>query len=204
MIDLNRTLQLVRGALLDPEPTWRNYRPEAGDWQRTALLLTVPLIVASTVLAWLLSMLGSDASPLAQFRPTLASTLLNIVTGAIAAGATAFIFAWFAGIFGGTNSFALGLAATTLAFVPGYVGQALSWLPWIGWLLALGLLIYSLVLLWRIIPLYLDVPDRRRVGHYILSLLSAIIVVYLLSSVVTRMLYGPMPDGPPGGMPSFQ
>lgn len=189
MIDLNRTLQLVKGALLDREPTWRNYLPEAGDWKKTAALLTVPLIVASTVVAYLIGLTGSDAS-LFGLRPTLASSALSMVAGAVAAAVVAFIVSFFAGMFGGKNSFALGLAATSLAFVPGYLGNALSWLPWIGALLSLGLGIWGLVLLWQIIPIYLEVPDAKRAVHYIVSLVTCIVVFFVLGTVFGGALYG--------------
>lgn len=190
MFDLNRTLQLVRGALFNAEATWRAYLPEAGDWMKTAMLLTVPLIVASTVIAYLIALLGSDVTMFGQFRPTLLSSAMNIITSAIAAAVVAFIFSAFSGLFGGKTGFGLGLAATTLAFVPGYAGRALAWLPWIGGLIALGLGIYGLVLLWRIIPIYFEVPDSKRAGHYIVSLIASIVVFLLLSATVGRALYG--------------
>lgn len=190
MFDLNRTVQLVRGAIFDAEATWRGYLPEAGDWQKTAFLLTGPLIIASTVLAYIFGLMSSDTSLFGMFRPTILSSLLNLVTSAIAAGVVAFIFSKLAGMFGGKSSFALGLAATTFAFVPGYLGQAVTWIPWIGGLLTLLLLIYSLVLLWRIIPIYLEVPDGKRAGHYIVSLLATIIVMFIISTIVGRLLYG--------------
>ncbi|MCB1680130.1 MAG: YIP1 family protein [Halioglobus sp.] len=186
-MDLQRTLTLAKGALLDPEPTWRGYLPEAGDWQHTAALLTAPLIVASTIAAYLLGFLGSGVSLFGQFRPTLGSSLLGIVSGAVAIGVVAFIVSFFAGVFGGRKSFALSLAAMTLAFVPGYLGQAIAWLPWIGGLLAFGLGIYALVLLWRIIPIYLEVPGDKRVLHYIVSLLSSFVCMLLISSLVAAL-----------------
>jgi hypothetical protein len=124
------------------------------------------------------------------------SSLLSLVTGAIAAGVVAFVFSFFAGIFGGKSNFDLAFAATTLAFVPGYLGQALSWLPWIGSLLAIGLGIYGLVLLWRILPLYLEVPDAKRAAHYIVSLLACIVIMFVIGSVVNRVVYGSI--GGPG------
>lgn len=48
---------------------------------------------------------------------------------AIAASVVAFIVSALAGMFGGKASFAHGLATTSLAFVPGHLGQALNWLP---------------------------------------------------------------------------
>lgn len=189
MLDLKRTLDLVRGALFDSEATWRSYLPEAGDWKRTAFLLTGPLIVAAAIISYLLGFMGGGDSVLGLGRPTLVSTLVQIVMGAIVAGVVALIFSALAGAFRGKSSFALALAATTLAFVPGYVGQALSPLPWIGFLLMLVLLIWSLVLLWKILPIYLEVPDTSRAAHYIVSLLACIVASFVISTIVGGMLY---------------
>jgi hypothetical protein len=189
MFDLKRTLEIIKGALLNPEPTWRSYLPEAGDWKRTALLLTGPLIVAAAIVAWLLGFLNTGPSLFGSGRPTLGGTLLQILMGAVTAGVVAFIWSALAGAFRGKGSFALGLAATTLAFVPGYVGQALSGLPWVGRLLALGLLIYSLVLLWRIVPLYLEVPDASRAAHYVVSVLACIVASVVVWTVIGGVMY---------------
>ena len=189
MIDLNRTLGLIKGALFDPEATWQSYLPESDDWKKTAALLTGPLILLTAILGYIVGLVSSGAS-MFGFRPTIMSTIAGIITGAIAAGVIAFIVSSLAGVFGGKSSFARGLAAISLAFVPGYLGQVLGWLPWIGGLVALGLFIYALVLLWRIIPMYLDVPDGRRAGHYISTILLTIIVMMVLSFLL-RPLLGP-------------
>lgn len=190
MLNFKRTLELVRGAMLDPEPTWRGYLPEAEDWKKTALLLTAPLIVGSAVVAYLLGVLRGDAGLLGAFRPTIGSTLLSMIALALAAVVVAFVVAALAGLFRGKNSFALALAATTLAFVPGYIGSALSALPWIGPLLAFVLFIYSLVLLWRIIPIYLEVPVGRRAGHYVATIVSSFVALLLVNLTVGAMFGG--------------
>lgn len=196
MVDLKRTLSLIRGGIFDSEQTWRSYLPEADNWQKTALLLTGPLIVFAAVGAYVFGLLGSDVSFFGRFRPTIVSTILTMITSAIAAGVVAFAVSALAGAFGGKNSFALGLAATTFAFIPGYIGQAAAWLPLIGGLLAFGLFIYGMVLLWKIIPIYLEVPDGKRTGHYILSLLASIVAMFILSMTVGRALMPSM--GGPG------
>ena len=182
MLDLPRTIQLVKGGLFDAEATWRGYLPEAGDWKKTAVLLTGPLVVASAVVAYLLGVLGGSVSLFGA--PTFTGLLLGIVWGAIAAALVAFVFGAFASSLGGRGGFAIGLAATTLAFIPGYVGRALSGLPWIGWLLGLVLAIYSLVLLWRISPLYFEVPSEKRTTHYVVSLLASIVASWVVGLVV--------------------
>ncbi len=201
MIDLPRTLNLIRGGVFDPEKTWRDYLPEAGDWKKTALLLTGPLIILSAVAAYLIGLLGSGVSMFGLFRPTIISTVVSMVSSAVAAGVVAFIVSALAGAFGGKGSFALGLAATTFAFIPGYMGQALLWVPWVGGLLALGLFIYSLVLLWKIIPIYLDVPDGKRTGHFIFSLIGAIAATIVLSITLARFIGPSMPGPSFDGMP---
>jgi hypothetical protein len=193
VLDLNRTFSLIKGALFDPEATWRGYLPEADNWQRTAFLLTGPLIILAAVLGYLIGLLFGGAYVFG-LRPTIGMTLLGMVFSAIAAGIVAFIVSILAGMFGGRRSFALGLAATSLAFVPGYLGQALRWLPWIGGLVFLGLFIYALVLLWRIIPMYLEVPAGKRVGHYILTLIASILVMFLIGMLL-RPLMGPDVSG---------
>ena len=145
--------------------------------------MTGPLIVVSALVGYLLASLFSGASAFG-LQPTLGSTFIAVLLSAIMAAAFAFIVSFFAKTFGGQGDFALGLAASTLAFVPSYVGQALSGLPWIGWLLAIGLGIYGLVLLWRIIPIYLGVPAGKRVVHYVVTLIVAIVVAVILGSVV--------------------
>lgn len=199
MFDPARTVQLVRGALLEPEPTWHSYLSEAGDWKQTAVLLTGPLIVASALIAYLLGFLGGGPFGI---RPTIASTLLSIIAGGVAITVVTFIFSGLASVFGGKHDFARGLAATTLAFVPGYVGQALSTLPWIGWLISIGFLVYGLVLLWRIIPIYLDVPAEKRAPHYSLSLIASVVAMVVISAVLGGGMMGRGMDPRLGGMPA--
>jgi len=181
MLDLKRTLALIKGAFFDPDRTWESYKPEAGDWQKTAILLTGPLIVGSQVLAYVMGLIFSG--PFIP-RPTLTSLVMGIVVQALAAVVIAFVVAILAGLFKGKNSFPLALAATSLAFVPGYVGGALLRIPFLGFLLAIAMLVYGLVLLWRILPRYLDIPESTRVGHYILSLVGSVLTMFLLVSVL--------------------
>ena len=197
MFDPKRTIELVKGAMLEPELTWRSYLAEAGDWKKTAALLTGPLIVAAALIAYVL---GNLTGGTFGFRPTLASLIVGIVSGALAIAVVTFIFSGLASVFGGKFDFARGLAATSLAFVPGYIGQALGGLPWIGWLIAIGFVIYGLVLLWRIIPLYLEVPDEKRAPHYSLSLIGSVVAMVAISAVVGGGMMGRMNPGMAGGM----
>ncbi len=182
VIDPAKTFALAQGSLINREQTWQQYLPEANDWQHTLTLLTVPLIVVCGVLAYVLGLVFGGG--MFGIRPTLLSTLGGMVFAVVAACIVAFIVAKLGGIFGGKSDFALSLAATTLAFVPGYLGQVANAIPWIGPLLGLALFIYALVLLWRILPMYLDIPADKRVVHYVGSLVASFIVLALLSMLL--------------------
>lgn len=184
MLNPARTIELIKGALVNPEATWSNYLPEADDWKKTCLLLTGPLIVISNLLSYLIGLFMSSTS-MFGFRLNIMYTLSGMIMSAITAGVVAIIVSGFAGMHGGKESFSRGLAATSLAFVPGYLGQALNWIPGIGRFIYLGLLIYSLVLLWRIIPVYMGVPNNKRTSHFILTLISTAISMVMIS-IATR------------------
>ncbi len=188
MINLNRTLELIRGGLFDSEATWNGYREDAGDWQKTAILLLGPLIIVAAVAGYVFGFLGSSVSIFGQFRPTLMSTVGTIISSAVGAAVFAFVVSALAGMFGGKKSFALGLAATAFASIPSYLGQALMWLPWVGGLIGFALFIYALVLLWKVIPVFLEVPDANRVGHYIASLVATLVVMAIFSMTIGRFL----------------
>ena len=179
MLDLKRTVELIRGAIFEPPVTWEKFLPEADDWQKTAWLLTGPLVVGTPVLAYVMTLIFPSRMSF-YTGPSFFGMLFGIVLAAAAAAGVAFLVSFLAGQFKGQHSFAKGLAGTSLAFVPGYLGQVLAPLPWIGWLLGLGLFIYSLVLLWRVIPIYLGVPDGSRIGHYILSLVACVLLFIVI------------------------
>lgn len=182
MFDFQRTLALVKGALIDPETTWDSYLADAADWKKTAVLLTGPLVVASGVLGYLLDVVFPSRFPFMP-NPGFLDMLIGVVMAGVAAAIIAVVVAQLAGVFKGKNSFPLALAATSLAFVPGYLGNALIYVPGIGWLLSLALGIYGLVLFWRILPRYMQVPDASHVVHYILSLVVSVVAFFILAAV---------------------
>lgn len=53
----------------------------------------------------------------------------------------------------------------------------------IGWLISLALGVFSLVLLYKIIPSYLEVPEEKRVVHFIASLIATFILVFIVNMI---------------------
>jgi len=182
MFDINKTIELIKGGLLEPRATWQAYLAENRGWQDTTTLLMLPLIIASFLLAGILSWIFGG---LYMFgRGGIGFWLLNLVMSLIAVATAGFIFSYLAGVFKGRNDFNKGLAAVSLSAIPAYVGGVLGALPFIGWIISLALAIVSLVFLYQIIPSYLEGPDDKRVLHYVVSLLTSFVVMLVLSALL--------------------
>lgn len=178
--DINRSWELLKGAALDPEPTWQAYKAQPHDWTVTAALLAGPMIVITAIVVPILGWVFGTSMMLG-IGGFFAQIVLMLILGLIGLGLSGAVFGLLAGSFGGDNSFDEGFAAASLAAVPAYAGQILGTLPWIGWILSLALGIYSLVLLYRCLPLFLGIPQDKRVGHFVVGLV-VLVVVYMLVS----------------------
>ena len=102
----------------------------------------------------------------------------------------AFVLAFISGTFNGQNDFDKSFGAVSLASIPSYVGSLIAALPLsiISTLIAFAASIYSLVLLYRIIPLYLSVPEDKRVVHFIVSIVAAVIIWLILGVLIASIL----------------
>lgn len=183
MPDFQKTIELIKNGLLEPRATWESYLTENRGWQDTALILTLPLILVSLVLAGLLSLIFGGRGAFGMGMG-FGGWLISLIMALVGISVAAFIFSYLAGVFKGRHDFDKGLAALSLAAIPGYLGNIIGVVPFIGWLVSLALGIVSLVFLYKIIPLYLEVPDEKRVLHFIASLVATFVVMLILATTL--------------------
>jgi hypothetical protein len=183
MLDFQKTLDLIKNGLLEPRTTWESYAGENRSWQDTALLLTAPLVLGSFVLAGVLSLIFGRHGAFGA-GTGLGGWLAGLIMAFVGIAVAAFVFSYLAGLFRGRHDFNRGLAAVSLAAIPGYLGNIVGVVPFIGWLVSLALGIVSLVFLYKIIPIYLGVPQEKRVLHYVASLVSCFILMLILGTVL--------------------
>jgi len=193
MLDIQKTFELIRNGLFEPRATWQSCLAEDRGWRDTTMVLTLPLILASYVLAGLLSLIFGGRGSLAA-GPGIGSWVLSLILAVAGIAVTAFIFSYLAGVFRGRHDFDRGLAAVSLAAIPGCVGNIVAVVPFIGWLVSLVLGIVSLVFLYRIIPVFLQVPEDKRVLHFVASLVSTMVAMLILSAVLGAGFIGAPPD----------
>lgn len=172
MINFNETRKWVSSVLTQPTAAAASYHEPLVDWRKTFVQLTLPVTLVAYVTAALLSLITGE--------PFLVGSPVLLVLGAVwALGwsfVVAFIFDALAGVFEGKRNFDAAYAVVALAIVPSSIGLAVSPLPWIGGLLSLIASIYSLVLAYRFLPQYLEIPEQARVKHFAFSVVAAIVV----------------------------
>ncbi|KAA9134043.1 YIP1 family protein [Marinihelvus fidelis] len=193
--DINKTVALVKGGVLEPQTTWSEYLADNPGWQKTLFLLTGPLLLANVLLSTLFTWIFGGLSKYAMGDSFIAALLFTLVTAVAGFLLAVFIISALAGVFGGKPSFDRTFAAVSLVAIPAWLaGIVGALIPWVGFLVALAGGIWSLVLLYKIIPLALEVPDDKRVGHYIVSIIAVIICNMILGAVLAFSGLRPGPD----------
>ena len=175
--DFTKTLALIKGGLLDHENTWKSYLEDCPSWQQTALALTVPLFLASTLVSLIFSRLTGGYAMYGFQGNWFMALLTSIIMGALGFAILVLVFNFLAGTFRGTPNFSRAFAAVSLAVIPAWVAGAVAGLiPYLGGLIALAGGILSLVFIYRIMPLALNVPDDKRKVHFWVSLVAVIVI----------------------------
>jgi hypothetical protein len=183
--DVNKTISLVKGCLLDQETTWNSYLGENPGWQQTAITLTGPMILANVILSTIFGRMTGGFAGMGMHSNFLVALILGLIFTALGFLVAVLAFNFLAGVFEGKVNFPRAFAAVSMAAVPAWLaGIAGSLIPWVGMLVALAGGIWSLILLYRIIPRTLNVPDSKRVLHFVISLVAIIIVNMIVGSIL--------------------
>jgi hypothetical protein len=184
MFNPGKTIELVRGSLTEPAETWQSYLGENPGWQRTAMELTVPLVVAAIVIGWLLSLIFGGYFYFGYGRGVILGLIFGLVSAAISVTVLSFLVSFFADKFGGESDFDRAFAGVSLAIIPGWIGATLSGIPFLGPLLQLAGTIVGLVFLYKIIPLAVRVPEDKRVVHFVVVIIAAIVVQLIIGLIL--------------------
>ncbi|MFO7763203.1 MAG: YIP1 family protein, partial [Wenzhouxiangellaceae bacterium] len=153
MFDPSKTIGLISGGLTSPRETWESYLGENPGWQRTAVELTIPMVVSAIIIGWLLSLLLGGYFYYGYGRGVVLGLIVGLIAAAISIAVMSFVVSALAGVFGGQANFDRAFAAVSLATIPTWAGAAVGGIPFIGWLLQLAGSITGLVFLYKIIPL---------------------------------------------------
>jgi hypothetical protein len=206
MFDIQATIKWVTAVLKDPDGAVSAYKDAAAPWQHSFLQITLPVYVASSVIGYVVGLVTGGSFLYGGVG--IGVLLFGLLWSMAWTFVIAFIFDYLAGLFDGTRNFDAAYAVVALAIIPAAVGTALGPLPWFGWLIGLGLGVYSLLLAYRFVPVLLELPEEARVKHFVISIVAAIVVNIIVSATVGSMLFGGdnserYPQGPEGSDHTF-
>jgi hypothetical protein len=186
--------QLVhfKQAMLTPEVVWQEQSAQSKPWQQLLKSTILPTIVVVGIVSALLTKLFGYHIPIVGvIRPTMGDMLLQgvgtIVIYTVSVVILGWFAAWLAGTMGGRNEMDRGVAMLFWTSVPSLAGQLLSPIPMVGWVIGLGLGLYTLVLLYKAIPVFLDVSLESRGKHFLLFLIGSIAFSILLNISVGKL-----------------
>ncbi len=179
-------------AILKPEPLWEEEISKGRSWQELLKSPALPLIGVVAVLSALLTMLFGYHIPLiGVVRPTIGDMLMQMIGTVIMFMISLLLFgwlaAWLADLLGGKNDLDRSVAMFFWISIPSLFGQVLSTIPMVGWVIGIGLGIYSLILLYRAIPIFLEVPIENHVKHFIFFIIASILLSMLLGSTIGKL-----------------
>ena len=185
MFDLQATIKWVTELLKDPAAAAAAYKETAPAWRDSFLQITLPVYLAAYLAGIVIAAVTGGSILLGP--PTAGVIIFSILWALGWTFVLAFIFDFLAGTFDGTRNFDAAYALVALAIIPAAIGTAIGPLPWVGWLISLAASIYSLMLAYRFVPVFLDVPETSRAKHFVFSVVAAIVVNVVVTIVVAAM-----------------
>ncbi len=188
MFDIEATIKWVTDVLKDPHGAAIAYKDLAAPWKQTFLQITLPVYAAGSVFGYILALITGGSFLFGE--ATLGLFLFGFLWSLAWTFVIAFIFDYFVGVFADGHNFDAAYAVVGLAVIPAALGNAAAPLPWIGWLVSLAASIYSLMLAYRFIPVFLTLPEEHRVKHFIVSIIAAFLV-NILVSITLGFMFAP-------------
>ena len=171
MFDINATIKWVTDVLKDPQRAATDYKDLAAPWQQTFLQITLPVYATGSAIGYILVLITGGSFLFGE--ATLGFLLFGFLWSLAWTFVIAFIFDFLVGVFADERNFDASYAVVGLAVIPAALGNAAAPLPWIGWLVSLAAGIYSLVLAYRFIPVFLTLPEASRVKHFVVSIIAS-------------------------------
>lgn len=199
-MDLKTLLDTFLRAIASPDALWQERLHDDVPWTRRYVHDILPMIVLTTLLtAVLTQVFGYQVPFIGVIRPSMMDALWqmvgSIVLYSLSLTVFGYIAAYLASLMEGRQNMDRAVEMLFLVSIPSLLGQILGTLPYVGVFLALGFGVYSLVLLYRAIPSFLDVPLDHRTRHMLLFITAAI-VVSILMNMTLGALFAPktMPE----------
>lgn len=191
-MNVKELLNLTISGVTTPQDLWNKKLQENKTWADMLKFPVLPFVViVALVSAVLILVFGYKIPFVGVVKPSVADALLQAVGTVIMYGITIVIMSWvaayLAGMTEGTNDQNRAMLMLFLVSIPSLLGQVLGTLPMVGMIIAIGLGIYSIVLAYKAIPVFMKVPLEKRVRYYVLLAISSMVVAVVMNLTVGKI-----------------
>lgn len=183
----NTIIPMFIQAIIKPEALWREEIKETSSWIDLLKYKILPVVAIVGLLSAMLTLIfGLRVPVVGVIRPSIGDLFLQMIGTVVIYTISIIILGWIvaylAGMFEGKDDINRAILMLFLISIPTLTGQVLGTLPFIGWILSLGLGIYALILLYKAIHFFLEVPMKNRVKHFILFFITSFIFSVLMGA----------------------
>lgn len=196
---IQELLDLASRGVISPQSLWNDMLDDNRKWSDS---LKSPILIFVGVVALLSAVMmvlfGYQIPFMGVVRPTIGQIMLQAVGSVVIYAISISIMSWVAVYLskrvGGIENQNRAIWMLFLVSIPSLLGQAFATVPMIGLLLSLGLGIYSAVLFYKAIPIFMEVPLEKRLGYFIVMILASIVVSLVLHFTLGQFLQPSIPD----------
>ena len=193
-MDIKVLTNLVKDGIMTPEEVWRKFLNKNITIIELLQQFVIPTVAIVTIISAILNMIFGYPTMGGRFHPSIFQVIWMIIGGILTYLVSLYIFGWISAFlaekFGGINDMNKGILMLFLVSLPSFAGQILGTLPIVGFILSIGLSIYSLVLLYKAFPLFLDVPLNQQAKCFIVFILISIVIGMILA-MITGAIFSP-------------
>ncbi len=193
-MDFKVLFNLLKDGILKPEDVWKSFLSSPFKLNDVLKNYIIPLAVAVSLIAMILNLIFGYPTPHGLVHIPFFKILWMAVGNVVSFIVFLYLFGWIGAYlsekFEGKRDFERAFLMLFFISLPSLAGQVLGAIPIIGVILSLVLSVYSLVLLFKAFPVFLDVPKKHQVKIFVLFLIISFILGTLLA-VIMGAIFSP-------------
>lgn len=182
-------IERVKNILITPKTEWDVINGETATTQSLLMGYVLPLAIVAAVGSLLKGLLFAGAFGLKFF---IISAVIAFIASVVAFYVSVIIVDMLAPSFGSEKN--MGKSAQLVAYsgTPSYVGGLLSFIPVIGWLIALAAWAYGIYLMYLGIGPLKKTPEDKKVVYMIVAFLIMIVLYFVVVAILGAVLFAAM------------
>lgn len=189
LIDVPRIIERVKLVLTQPKTCWPLIQQEQIDSRALTVSFLIPMVVLGAIITFVSYAIIGVYVPVVglvrlSFFGMIFSQVIEIAVRIGAVYGLAMLIAKVAPNFGASTDFEKTFKLVVHSSIPGLVATLAGILPWVSVLIAIGLGIYSLYILYQAIPHFVTFPEQDRLKFTLITIACGIAVNVVAAGVM--------------------